>query len=120
VLRPSVPGGFYFLIFLLSGTYWATCQTLQRCVSHQRHQFRTSYSLFHFCILAPFLLQGLRFVAALRDGRPRAALPVHCVIPDAMDAEPPQSYHPDSSVSKSVDVAVPGNHQTIIFLCSSD
>ncbi|KPU73592.1 uncharacterized protein Dana_GF15505, isoform C [Drosophila ananassae] len=30
VLRPSVPGGFYFLIFLLAGTYWATCQTLQR------------------------------------------------------------------------------------------
>jgi len=74
---------------------------------------------FPLCILAPFLLQGLRFVAALRDGRPRAALPVHCVIPDAMDAEPPQSYHPDSSVSKSVDVAVPGNHQTIIFLCPS-
>ncbi|XP_023298569.2 piezo-type mechanosensitive ion channel component isoform X3 [Lucilia cuprina] len=30
VLRPSVPGGFYFLIFLLSGSYWATFQTLQR------------------------------------------------------------------------------------------
>ncbi|XP_030384819.1 piezo-type mechanosensitive ion channel component isoform X4 [Scaptodrosophila lebanonensis] len=30
VLRPSVPGGFYFLIFLLAGTYWATFQTLQR------------------------------------------------------------------------------------------
>ncbi|XP_058977404.1 piezo-type mechanosensitive ion channel component isoform X1 [Musca domestica] len=30
VLRPSVPGGFYFLIFLLSGLYWATFQTLQR------------------------------------------------------------------------------------------
>ena len=29
-LRPSVPGGFYFLIFLLSGSYWATFQTLQR------------------------------------------------------------------------------------------
>jgi len=43
VLRPSVPGGFYFLIFLLAGTYWATCQTLQRCVPHQRHQFRTHF-----------------------------------------------------------------------------
>ncbi|XP_065355463.1 piezo-type mechanosensitive ion channel component [Calliphora vicina] len=30
VLRPSVPGGFYFLIFLLSGSYWASFQTLQR------------------------------------------------------------------------------------------
>uniref|UniRef100_A0A1I8NBI4 Piezo TM1-24 domain-containing protein n=1 Tax=Musca domestica TaxID=7370 RepID=A0A1I8NBI4_MUSDO len=30
VLRPSVPGGFYFSIFLLSGLYWATFQTLQR------------------------------------------------------------------------------------------
>ncbi|XP_061387331.1 piezo-type mechanosensitive ion channel component [Musca vetustissima] len=30
VLRPSVPGGFYFSIFLLSGLYWATFQSLQR------------------------------------------------------------------------------------------
>ncbi|XP_055851574.1 piezo-type mechanosensitive ion channel component isoform X3 [Episyrphus balteatus] len=30
VLRPSVPGGFYFLFFLLSGSYWATFQSLQR------------------------------------------------------------------------------------------
>jgi len=50
-------------------------------------------------VFSHLFLQGLRVVAALRDGRPRAALPVHCVLPDAMDAEPPQSYHPDSPVS---------------------
>ncbi|XP_055921322.1 piezo-type mechanosensitive ion channel component isoform X4 [Eupeodes corollae] len=30
VLRPSVPGGFYFLFFLMSGSYWATFKSLQR------------------------------------------------------------------------------------------
>ena len=30
VLRPSVPGGFYFLIFLSSATWWACNRELQR------------------------------------------------------------------------------------------
>ncbi|KAL5279172.1 hypothetical protein ACFFRR_003664 [Megaselia abdita] len=29
-LRPSVQGGFYFLVFLLCGSYWATFKSLQR------------------------------------------------------------------------------------------
>ncbi|XP_067624224.1 piezo-type mechanosensitive ion channel component isoform X3 [Eurosta solidaginis] len=30
ILRPSAPAGFYFLIFLLSGSYWATYRSLRR------------------------------------------------------------------------------------------
>ncbi|XP_046867012.1 piezo-type mechanosensitive ion channel component isoform X1 [Drosophila willistoni] len=52
VLRPSVPGGFYFLIFLLSGTYWATCQTLQR-----------GFALLLRCVMVVLVLHSLSIVA---------------------------------------------------------
>nr|NP_001188719.1 piezo, isoform I [Drosophila melanogaster]M9MSG8.1 RecName: Full=Piezo-type mechanosensitive ion channel component [Drosophila melanogaster]ADV36969.1 piezo, isoform I [Drosophila melanogaster] len=52
VLRPSVPGGFYFLIFLLSGTYWATCQTLQR-----------GFALLLRCVMVVLVLHSLSIVS---------------------------------------------------------
>ncbi|KAH8334155.1 hypothetical protein KR059_007024 [Drosophila kikkawai] len=52
VLRPSVPGGFYFLIFLLAGTYWATCQTLQR-----------GFALLLRCVMVVLVLHSLSIVS---------------------------------------------------------
>ncbi|XP_034101587.1 piezo-type mechanosensitive ion channel component isoform X2 [Drosophila albomicans] len=52
VLRPSVPGGFYFLIFLLAGTYWATCQTLQR-----------GFALLLRCVMFVLVLHSLCIVS---------------------------------------------------------
>ncbi|XP_030554836.1 piezo-type mechanosensitive ion channel component isoform X7 [Drosophila novamexicana] len=52
VLRPSVPGGFYFLIFLLAGTYWATCQTLQR-----------GFALLLRCVMIVLVLHSLCIVS---------------------------------------------------------
>ncbi|KAH8298058.1 hypothetical protein KR018_005770 [Drosophila ironensis] len=52
VLRPSVPGGFYFLIFLLAGTYWATCQTLQR-----------GFALLLRCVMVVLVLHSLFIVS---------------------------------------------------------
>ncbi|KAH8409601.1 hypothetical protein KR222_010130 [Zaprionus bogoriensis] len=52
VLRPSVPGGFYFLIFLLAGTYWATCQTLQR-----------GFALLLRCVMVVLVLHSLCIVS---------------------------------------------------------
>ncbi|XP_017954206.1 piezo-type mechanosensitive ion channel component isoform X9 [Drosophila navojoa] len=51
-LRPSVPGGFYFLIFLLAGTYWATCQTLQR-----------GFALLLRCVMVVLVLHSLCLVS---------------------------------------------------------
>ncbi|XP_034669273.1 piezo-type mechanosensitive ion channel component isoform X14 [Drosophila subobscura] len=51
-LRPSVPGGFYFLIFLLAGTYWATCQTLQR-----------GFALLLRCVMVVLVLHSLSIVS---------------------------------------------------------
>ncbi|XP_030079264.1 piezo-type mechanosensitive ion channel component isoform X5 [Drosophila hydei] len=51
-LRPSVPGGFYFLIFLLAGTYWATCQTLQR-----------GFALLLRCVMVVLVLHSLCIVS---------------------------------------------------------
>ncbi|KAH8413427.1 hypothetical protein KR009_010997 [Drosophila setifemur] len=52
VLRPSVPGGFYFLIFLLAGTYWATCQTLQR-----------GFALLLRCVMVVLVLHSVSIVS---------------------------------------------------------
>lgn len=117
-LRPSVPGGFYFLIFLLSGTYWATCQTLQRCVllppfhlssslslslhlSMQSNQFGCLSCLHLTLFVVTFLclwFQWLCFVAALRHGRPCAAFAVPCLLSNALDAKSSQSHEPHSTV----------------------
>lgn len=43
-------------------------------------------------------LQWLCFVAALRHGRPCAAFAVHCLLSNALDAEPSQSHEPHSTV----------------------
>ncbi|XP_033236594.1 piezo-type mechanosensitive ion channel component isoform X22 [Drosophila pseudoobscura] len=51
-LRPSVPGGFYFLIFLLAGTYWATCRTLQR-----------GFALLLRCVMVVLVLHSLSIVS---------------------------------------------------------
>ncbi|XP_022214859.2 LOW QUALITY PROTEIN: piezo-type mechanosensitive ion channel component [Drosophila obscura] len=51
-LRPSVPGGFYFLIFLLAGTYWATCQTLQR-----------GFAMLLRCVMVVLVLHSLSIVS---------------------------------------------------------
>ncbi|XP_049305510.1 piezo-type mechanosensitive ion channel component isoform X6 [Bactrocera dorsalis] len=52
VLRPSAPAGFYFLIFLLSGSYWATYNSLRRGFSVLLRFLMLVIALHSVCIVA--------------------------------------------------------------------
>ncbi|XP_020715968.1 piezo-type mechanosensitive ion channel component isoform X2 [Ceratitis capitata] len=52
VLRPSAPAGFYFLIFLLSGSYWATYNSLRRGFSLLLRLLMLVIALHSVCIVA--------------------------------------------------------------------
>ncbi|XP_054741446.1 piezo-type mechanosensitive ion channel component isoform X2 [Anastrepha obliqua] len=52
ILRPSAPAGFYFLIFLLSGSYWATYNSLRRGFSVLLRFLMLVIALHSVCIVA--------------------------------------------------------------------
>ncbi|XP_036328319.1 piezo-type mechanosensitive ion channel component isoform X2 [Rhagoletis pomonella] len=52
VLRPSAPAGLYFLIFLLSGTYWATYNSLRQGFSVLLRFLMLMIALHSVCIVA--------------------------------------------------------------------
>lgn len=68
-----------------------------RAPSAQSISVFLTLSFIHF--FSHLSIQGLCVAAALRDGRPGAALALHRILSDTLDAGPPQSHQTDGSVS---------------------